>query len=44
MLDVDDFKAPDEIRVSAISVYLNAGSFGYCSFYVRGDNMKRLMK
>ena len=33
----------DEIRSWNISV-LGVGSFGYCSYFVRDDNMKRLTK
>ena len=36
-------KRPDEIGSWSISV-LSVGSFGYCRYFVRGDNMKRLMK
>ena len=36
-------KPPDEIGWWSISV-LTVGSFNNCSYYVRGDNMQRLMK
>ena len=36
-------KRSDEIRAWSISVR-SVWSFDYCSYFVRGDNMKRLMK
>ena len=36
-------KRPDQIGSWSISV-LTVGSFGYCSYYVKGDNMEHLMK